>query len=211
MYATVFWILPTFIGGLSVVKNFFGTPSVHQESIAENPVLAPPTLLIPFEATNSAAIDINGYAAINSRVRIYVDDEIKDTIDVKEDGSFISKNIELQLGTNNIYGKTLDSENKESLPSKTLKITYDNEKPVLEISEPEDGKLIKGGDKKVKVSGKSSTDAQVFVNGTRIVLGNEGGFTTDMSLNDGENTITIKAQDNASNNVELERKVIYEP
>ena len=97
------------------------------------------------------------------------------------------------------------------MPSKTLKITYDNEKPVLEISEPEDGKLIKGGDKKVKVSGKSSTDAQVFVNGTRIVLGNEGGFTTDMSLNDGENTITIKAQDNASNNVELERKVIYEP
>jgi len=140
-----------------------------------------------------------------------LDDENKDTVDVSEGGSFTFKNINLSLGTNNIYAKTVDDKNQESLTSKLIKIIYDNEKPSLTISEPEDGKKIQGGDKKVKISGNTEAGAQVFINDSQIIVDKDGNFSKELPLNEGDNNFNIKALDSATNRAEISRKVTYQP
>lgn len=208
-YSTLTWILPSFIGGLGFIKDIASPSKKVATETSKNANLAPPVLNIPFEATNTAQINIGGYATPDTKVKLYLDDGAGQTVDVSSDGSFIFENISLSLGTNNIYGTAVDSDSKESLPSKTIKVIFDNEKPALSISEPEDNKKIQGGDKKVKVSGKTDPGIKVFVNGSQLIVDSSGNFSTDQPLNDGDNIITIRAVDSASNSTELQRSVNY--
>lgn len=211
VYSTITWILPFLINGLGFIKNIIQPLQKPQSSLSENAALAPPVLNIPYEATNTGQIDIRGYGNPNSKINLYVDDEKKQTVSVESDGSFKLEKISLNLGTNNIYAKTLDEENRESLPSKLLKIIFDNEKPNLTVNEPEDGKKIQGGDKKIKISGKVDPGIKVFVNENQIIVDKDGNFTTDSALNDGNIILTIKAVDPASNFTEVQRTVTYNP
>lgn len=208
LFATINWILPNLIQGLGFIRGLFSTQTPKQTT-TQSSTLAPPVLNIPYEATNTAQINIKGYSTPKSKVSIYIDDNLQDSTDTLEDGTFELKDISLNLGTNNIYGKTSDA-NLESLPSKTIKVIYDSEKPNLEIDEPEDGKEIQG-ERKIKIMGKTERAAKVFVNESRIITNPDGTFSTDYSLNDGENILTIKAEDEAFNFTEIERRVIFKP
>ncbi len=210
VYATIQWVLPTLINSLGFITGTFKPSHKNTTSIPENASFAPPVLNIPYEATNSAEIDIRGYGTPNSKVAIFLDDEKKDTVDVSDDGTFEINNIQLVLGTNNIYGKSIDQDGKESLSSKLIKVIYDNEKPFLEILEPEDGKSIQG-ERKIKVSGKTDSESKVFINDSRVIVNSDGTFTSIHELNDGENIFTIRAQDLASNETEVLRKVNFSP
>lgn len=211
IYATFTWVLPYFIGGLGFVKNIISPPKKTVTEASKNANLAPPVLNIPYEATNSSEINIKGFGIANSKVKIFIDDNEKTTTDVSSDGSFATENISLSLGLNNIYGITIDEDGKESLPSKTIRIIYDDEKPSLSLNEPEDNKKIQGGDKKVKVSGKTEPGSKVFINNAQIIADREGNFNIDQPLNEGDNDILIKAVDIALNSTEMQRKVIYTP
>lgn len=210
-YSTLTWILPSLIGGISLVKSFVKPPQKTTASTSQDSVLAPPVLSIPYEATNSAQIDIKGYSTAEMKVKLFMDDKDTQTADVSPDGSFTFDNVSLSLGTNNIYGKTVDNQDKESLPSKTIKLTFINAKPTLTISEPEDNKKIQGGDKQIKVAGKTDPGLQVFINGSQIVIDKDGNFSTDQSINEGDNNIDIKAVDIATNTTEVQRNVNYTP
>lgn len=210
LYITFVWILPNLIGGLGFIKNLT-QPNKKVVNLETQTTLAPPVLNIPYEATNTAQINISGYANPGVKVELFMDDEKKDTVDTALDGSFDIKNISLSLGTNNIYAKTIDDAGKESLPSKNIKIIYDNEKPALSISEPEDNKTINGGDKKVKISGKTEPGARVYINSTQVIVDKEGNFSQTLDLSEGDNDFNIKAFDQALNTTETTRKVIYKP
>jgi hypothetical protein len=209
LYATVFWILPFFVSGVGLVTSVFKT-TPEQKPVSEDATLAPPVFNIPFEATNQEVIEIKGYATANSKVELYLDDELKDSLRVGEDGSFTFENVELVLGTNNIYGKTIDDSGKVSLPSKTIRITLDSEEPSLEVSEPEDGKSVQG-ERRLRIAGKTEVDAKVFINDSQTVVKSDGSFASEISLNDGENLITIKAVDKAGNTTDLGRKATFTP
>lgn len=211
LYSTITWVLPTFIGSIAFVKNITNPPKETSQPVSENSNLAPPVLNIPYEATNTAQINIGGYGTADSKVRLYIDDKQISETKISEDGSFAFENVDLAIGTNNIYGITLDSNNKESLPSKTIKLYYSSEKPSLSISEPEDNKTIQGGDKKVKVAGKTDPDVKVFINGTQVIVNGDGNFSTEIPLNEGDNQLTISAQDRAMSKTEQQRKVIFQP
>lgn len=211
LYATLTWILPFIINGTSFVKDSLHPSKKVVADDNKNSSLAPPVLNIPYEATNTAQIDIKGYGTPHSKVTIYLDDDKKDTAEVSADGTFEFKNISLVLGTNNIYGKSVDEENHESLSSKTFKIIYDNEKPKLNINEPEDGKKIQGGDKKIKITGKTEEGAQIYINDSQIIVDKDGNFSTEVSLNDGDNNFNIKALDKTSNSTEVSKIVTYQP
>ncbi len=211
LFATLNWVLPNFINVLGFVKGLLQPSQKVTSLLEEDPLLAAPVLNIPYEATNSSEIDIRGFSTPNSKVKLFLDDEEKQTTDVKEDGSFIFEKVSLNIGTNNIYAKSIDEKEKMSLPSKTFKIVYDNEKPSLSINEPEDNKKIQGGDKKVKISGKTEAGAKVFINESQIIIDQDGNFSTESTINDGENTLTIKSVDLSSNTTEVQRKVTYTP
>lgn len=206
IFATITWVLPTFINGLSFVMSFVkpGTPT-SSKSIKTS--LAPPVLNIPYEATSTATIAVAGYAISKTKVQIFVDGKAAGETESLEDGSFEVKNVSLNLGTNSIFGKTVEKET-ESLPSKTIKVFFDNEKPVLDIYEPGDNTEVHG-DKKIKVSGKTEKQAKVFVNDQRLITNPDGTFSLDFPLNDGENILNFKAEDEALNFTEIQRRVIF--
>lgn len=210
LYVTFVWILPFLIGGVGFIKNFTN-PSKKVVIPSDQTTLAPPVLNIPYEATNTAQIDIGGFASSGAKVELFLDDDKKQTVEVSVDGSFKFSDVALSLGTNNIYGKTLDEKNQESLPSKTLVIIFDNEKPNLDISEPEDNKIINGGEKKVKISGKTEAGVLVYVNSNQVIVDKDGNFTTTLDLNEGDNNFDIKAIDTANNSNEVSRKVVFHP
>lgn len=201
------WGIPVIIGGLSVFNKF--KPAQISEKV-EDTGLAPPVLNIPFESTNSAKIKIAGYATQNSKVEIYLDDNLATELSTDSDGKFDTDELTLTEGINNIHGVT-KNDDKKSLPSKTIKISYSNDTPQLELSEPNDGQEIKGSDKKVRVSGKVDNQNPVTVNGVTVVVNSDGNFQTSIPLNDGENLIIISATNDFGNNIKIERKVKYSP
>lgn len=209
LYATLQWILPNIIGGVGIITSTFKTPIKVERPVTEDTTLAPPVISIPFEATSSAKIDIRGYAIPSSKVELFLDDTLKDTVDVGVDGSFTFKDVYLNPGENKIFGKTIDSKKSESLPSKIITLTSITDKPQLSVSEPDDNQTIDSTDKKVTVSGKADPSVQILVNGSVVILGSDGKFSTVVMLNDGDNVIKIKAVDRASNYTEITRKVIY--
>lgn len=213
IYFIIAWGLPALVGGLSFLNRFKSAP-VKTESI-EDTAIAPPVLNIPYEATNTAEIDISGYSQANSKVEIYVDEALESSVGTQSDGSFKAEGVSLALGTNNIYGITIiEGEKgaaKKSLPSKNIKLFYNDEKPNLEVNEPSDGHEVKGGDKKVRVSGKTEPDNSVSVNGVTAILDSEGKFSKEISINEGENNLTIETTNQVGNKTSLQRRVIYTP
>lgn len=211
LYFTFQWVLPSFIGGVSFIKETFKPQTKISTAVDEKNTLAPPVLNISYEATNTAQIDIAGFGTPNSKVKLFLDDIEVQTTEVPSEGNFVFSQVSLTLGTNNIYGKTIDDKEKVSLPSKNIKIYFDDEKPALNIAEPEDSKQIQGGDKKVRVAGKTEPDAKIFINGSQQILDNEGNFASEQPLNEGDNMFSIQAVDLASNTTEIQRKVTFQP
>lgn len=206
-YVFFMWILPFVIGQLSFLNK--KNTTVDAESLKIDEAIAPPVLYIPYEATNSASLPISGYAAPLSRVEVYVDDEIKSQTSTDTEGKFTTGDIALNLGTNNITAVTINDRDKKSLPSKNIKLYYSNEKPKLEISEPGDGAEIKGGDKKVKVAGKTDPNNSIAVNGSTVIVDSEGNWQTVIVLNDGDNTLTITSSNSFGNTNQTQRIVKY--
>jgi len=208
LFVTVMWLLPALINGLGIINQTV-KPTTKQQAIGDNATQAPPVLNIPFQATNLSPIIIKGYATPGVEVKIYLDDSVISTIIAKDDGSFESEEISLNFGINNIYGKTVDSEGKESLASKTIKLDYDNEEPNLDLSEPADGSEIQSD--KVKVTGSTEPTAKVTINNIQIIVHSDGSFTTDFPINEGENNLNIKSTDIAGNTNEIDRRVTRKP
>lgn len=205
------WGIPFLIGSLTAFNKLKpADKSAVQETIPSEAV-APPVLNIPFEATNSATITFTGYAAKNSQVEIYVNDELKATVPTSEDGSFTADNISLTDGQNYIYGRSINPENQKSLASKTIRILFSSQKPKLEVSEPSDGIEIKGGDKKVNVSGITDPNNLISVNDQTAIVNADGSFSLGININEGDNTISILATSPIGNITKVERKVRYTP
>lgn len=203
------WGLPFIIGSLSFLNKTKPQQAETETKIDE--AIAPPVLFIPFEATNSATLAISGYSTPLTKVEIYLDDELKSALQTDAEGKFTAESIILNLGTNNIYAVTVNDADKKSLPSKTIKLYYSNEKPALEVNQPTDGAEIKGGDKKVVVSGKTDPDNSVTVNGSTVIVNSEGNFQTSIGINDGDNLITIIASNNFTNTNQIQKTVKYTP
>lgn len=206
-YVLFNWGLPFIIGHLSFLNK--REKPIDAETLRIDEAIAPPVLYIPFEATNSASLPISGYAAPLSKVEVYIDEEIKAQVSTDSEGKFLTSPIALNLGTNNISAVTINDSDKKSLPSKNIKLFFSNEKPGLEISEPGDGTEVKGGDKKVKVAGKTDANNSITVNGATVIVDSEGNFQTVIPLNDGDNTITIISSNSFGNSNQIQRNVKF--
>ncbi|HCB22740.1 hypothetical protein A3H81_00730 [Candidatus Daviesbacteria bacterium RIFCSPLOWO2_02_FULL_38_18] len=207
LFATVNWILPNLIQGLGFIRGFFNTQTPKKITTQQSSTLAPPVLNIPYEATNSGKIMVKGYGTPKTKVLIFVDESRAGETESLEDGYFEVKDISLNLGSNSIFGKTQGG-NTDSLPSKIIKVFFDSEKPTLDIYEPGDNTEVHG-DKKVKVSGKTESGVKVFVNNRRVISNSDGTFSLDYPLNEGDNTLIIRAEDIAQNLMEIQRRVIF--
>lgn len=172
--------------------------------------VSPPTLNPMESYTKNAKITVSGYSLPKQMVKLYVNDELVEKTEVKEDKSFEFKDVSIKPGENDIKAKAVTENDKESNYSTSLKITYIDKPPTLEINSPSDGQTLSKDQGPYKVTGKTDPGNKVTVNDFWAIVDDEGKFTYTLPLQGGDNTIKIQVTDEADNKVEKEIKVKVE-
>ncbi|MGB9883010.1 MAG: hypothetical protein ACPLRN_00635 [Microgenomates group bacterium] len=96
---------------------------------------------------------------------------------------------------------------KGSLNNQEFQPSIPTEQPVnqgltIEVVEPKPNSVYKSS--QIKVVGKTSPLAEVFVNDKQGKADNQGNFSINYQLDEGENLLTISASDQAGNYAEKE-------
>ncbi|MBU3957019.1 hypothetical protein KKI19_01945 [Patescibacteria group bacterium] len=172
---------------------------------------SPPRIIIPFEATNSAQFSLKGYTEPGANIKLYNSGFSFGETVADNEGSFAIEDLKLTSGRNEISAVAQDAAGNESQPSMSSVVDYDTTPPLLEITHPEDGETITGIESQITLEGKTEEGAKISVNGRLVIVGPEGDFNYQYSLEEGENIFIIVAQDKAGNQTQKELKVTYSP
>ncbi|SHK14836.1 hypothetical protein SAMN02745227_01635 [Anaerobranca californiensis DSM 14826] len=184
--------------------NYFVTLSKFAFVQANYPI-EPPNLKIitPEDGSyvNTPTITIKGVTEVDAQIIV---GELQ--IDVDESGSF-QFDYSLEEGENIITIIAKDSRGIENQVD--LIIYLDTEPPELILHKEYDGMVVEEAE--LIIAGKTSLDAQVFINGQKADLQPNGVFTLTLQLQEGENKIEIKAVDRAGNERVKTITVTYNP
>ena len=181
-----------------------GNTTTSSSSQSAPSYVMPPIFTTTLTATNSAKITLNGTAQANEQVILYINNNPVDTVDVKKDGTFVFSNETLSPGANTITAKAKSNKTLSAF-SQSLNVTFANNAPTLTIDTPHDGDHI--GDATVVVAGKTDPDDKVTVNGFWAIVDSNGQYSYTLTLQNGDNQITVVAQDNAGNQTTKTLKV----
>ena len=176
------------------------------DSAGESVTLQPPILDDLPEATNNAQLAIRGFVSSGDRVEIYQNDEKVGEAKIV-DSKFEYEDITLKEGENKISAKAA-FDDKTSDQSRTLIVNFDHQEPKLEIESPTEGQNFSGNNR-IKVSGKTDSDATVYANGFLASIDYEGKFEVLVPVAEGESEIEIKASDQAGNMKVEKRKITF--
>lgn len=182
------------------------------QSTEQNDTIAPqpPRFNSLPEDTKEQTLSVSGFAEPSSTVEIFLNDSPIATTTTTAEGTFNFEKINLNQGKNEIYGLVSDKAGNKSQASPKTIVVFDNTPPKLEIAEPQNGAALSGERKrKIKISGQSEEDVSLMVNDRLVIVDQEGKFSTDFSLSEGENLIEITATDRAGNQSEQEVKVSF--
>lgn len=201
--------------GIPLLINFSsfvaaGNSSNFQKKLDSNPeFVAPPVLNSTFTATNSAQVAITGSARANNKVVLYLNDNVINQKNADNNGSFSFSNITLTKENNNIKAKIIAENNQQSDFSNILYIEYNNKAPALSINTPTDGQTFSKDNDTVTVTGKTDPGVKVTVNGLWAIVDENGKYSYNFHLQNGENVLKIIATNDAGNTTEQDEKVMY--
>jgi hypothetical protein len=173
---------------------------------------APPQISTPPEAIKTNPLTLNGFAESGSKVQIYLNNSQYKDVLAAEDGTFMADNINLTEGQNILYAIALDDALNQSQASTKVSVILDTKEPLLEISQPQNNARFTGEkQRKIQIFGKTEVEASLTINNSSEILDKDGNFSSTLTLNEGDNTITITALDLAGNKTEKQIKVTYSP
>ena len=203
---TVAIIIVLFFLGLPALIRlavFLGNLKSSGSSIDNSSTIAPstPKLRPLLEATNSAQINIEGFADPGSEVEIFLNGSSQKKIASESDGTFSASDITLSGGNNDIYAIASNG-SASSSHSESVQIDYDNTAPKLTISDPQDKSVYYSPNNKVTIKGETEDGASVTVNDHLAVVDSTNKFNYYFPLASGENIIKIVAIDQAGNKTE---------
>lgn len=173
--------------------------------------VAPPQLDPVTEATNSGEIIVSGISQENLTIKLFVNGRLTDELSSKKDGSFKFTEVPLKPGENTIRAKAQKDKDSESDFSEIYTVTYLNNAPDLSVEEPANDRQYEKENNTAEVKGKTDPNVKVTVNDLWAIVNDEGQFSYNVPLREGDNTIKIVATDPAGNKTETERKVKYSP
>lgn len=153
--------------------------------------------------TTEEKIKVGGTVTAGSKVTVA---GISASVDAA--GKFVAE-VELKMGENKL------AVSATGLTGKTASVTVavkrkkkEDGAPELMLKEPNDG--TKTSSEKITVAGTAKNAEKAAVNGEEVKLGDDGAFSTSVTLKSGENMISVSASnDKGSTSVSV--KVIYEP
>lgn len=209
LVALLFWGIPSLVKLAIFLSDLRSStqPISGQDTIPPAPPVVQPT----YDATNSAIIRIQGFAEEGSSVILSINNADAYEVLVETNGEFLFNNIRLNPGENRILARAIDASGNESLKSSPLNVLYDSSPPELTVESPSDGASYFGAsEKNIKVRGSSEPGSTVQINGSFVILSYEGRFEYTLSLDAGENIISIVARDKAGNETVEIRTVTYE-
>lgn len=148
-------------------------------------------------ATNSASLIVSGSTSNFDVVRILVNDAEAAEVKVLDADSFTKEVTGLKAGDNTVQVIAETENGKNTKESEAIKVLYKNTKPKLEIAEPAEG--AKTTEREITIKGKTDEDNSVFINGSPATVTAGGAFEDEVRLVEGENKITIEAEDIAGN------------
>ncbi|MBI2028553.1 MAG: hypothetical protein HYT07_02980 [Candidatus Levybacteria bacterium] len=200
--------------GIPLLINFslFLSGSRGSQEEAKNNITAfvPVPVLNPIpSATSSAEIILSGFAAPMQIIELYVNSDLVDKTQVKEDGTFSFREI-ISEGENIIKAKAIINDKKSDF-SKSILVTMKNKSPYLNLVSPLDGQSFSKDQNIIDIQGTTDPNIKVTVNGFWAITDGNGNFSYRLSLQNGENNIKIVAIDEAGNKTEKELRVIYNP
>lgn len=198
--------LPLFARAVFIGKSPPQSSTPDEQTILFAPVFNP----LP-EATNSSKIIVSGHAQKNAQVTLTVNNEPQKPLAVSDDGIFWTEDVRLKEGDNEIYGVTVVKD-KESVASQTLRVVYKKGEPKLDIASPADDERFSSPDQQnIVIGGETDPGNRVIINDRVAITDQNGKFSLNFRLTDGENNLKFMVTDSAGNQVTKERKVHYSP
>lgn len=210
LLALVFFGIPALVNMAGFVSDIKSTNKpVEQTDIV--PPSSPQINVLP-EYTKETSIPLSGFAEPGSTVEIFLNNSPLGTTVTASDGSFTFSRINLSQDKNELYAVSVDETGNKSRLSSVIIVTFDNTAPKLDISEPQDGqKFFTDRKRKIKISGQTEAGVTLTVNERLAIVDQNGNFSVDFSLSDGDNTLKIIATDLAGNQTEKDINVNLTP
>ena len=183
-------------------------------STTDNEEVIPPQTPILFptlDATNSAEISLSGFAQSNTTVTLYNNGVRVQEVTPNVDGQFVFQFITLTEGDNdlNVVSRT---EKKSEAKSKQHIIALDTKPPTLTITSPADKTTVtRRREQSITISGTTDPKTRVYLQDKLLFANNQGGFSGQYQLGDGENVLKLKAVDTAGNITESTLTVYFKP
>lgn len=182
-----------------------------QNKDSQEKVLPPlaPRLVSTFEATNSANFSISGVAEPKVNVELLKNDVSLGKTTADDKGVFEFDNLTLDKGENVFTALASTDKEGNSELSKTLKITYDDQPPSLNMINPsEDSVTVDSAD--FDITGKSEAGVSVSVNGKLAMVDDEGKFKLKVQLVAGKNSLEIIVRNIAGNETKKTIEINYD-
>ena len=215
MFLTGLTLVLLFFFGLPLVVKFAAfLTDIRKGSIpiekTDTTPPAPPQLKNLPEATNETSLAVEGTSESGATVLIYVNEDKTEL--VADDSGIFTTNISLDDGENVIYAFARDKAGNEGQKTKEYNVIFDNVEPILEITSPADGASFSGSkNQKVKIEGKTESDANLVINERFVTVRDDGTFSFEVTLSEGDNTFNVKASDKAGNATEKNLTLKYAP
>lgn len=169
----------------------------------------PPRLVVPFEATPSAKLDIGGFAEEGVMVELYKNGELLESQKVNEKGEFKFPQVNLNAGPNTFFATAYLRDTVKSENSKQLVIVRDESAPELDLTSP-DKEMVTVDYADYDVVGKTERGVTVMINNRLAPVNDNGEFKLKIQLSPGKNEFEIKAKDAAGNETKKKITVTYD-
>lgn len=206
-------VVGVFVWGVPALAKLAGILIKDKPAVQEE-VLPPaqPILSIIPEATNSAFLKVEGTTEAGAEVEIYLNNMKVETVLASEEGSFEVSGLQLERGDNWLYAVAVKA-NQRSEKSSDYHVYFDDQKPEIEILEPQGKQEFRGEEERtVTIVGKADKEIEEAMIGDRVaILEEEGKFRTNYQLEEGEQEIKVRVRDKAGNEAETSLKLRWYP
>ncbi|MBI4008869.1 hypothetical protein HY357_01425 [Candidatus Roizmanbacteria bacterium] len=159
-------------------------------------------------ATNSSKIIVGGSVVNYDRLEFYLNGNLIKETSLTSSDSFSEEIGDLEKGENEVFVIAKSKEQEEEKKSRVFTVSYKNDKPRLDIKDPQEG--LKTNKQEITVSGSTDKEIYVKVNDLPVVVDAQGSFQITVRLKEGENKIHVITLDVAGNTEEKIITVVYE-
>lgn len=162
------------------------------------------------EAINESSISLEGVSEAGATVYVFLNEK-KSEVVAGESGGF-NLRVFLLDGENTIYAQAKDAAGNEGQKTQVHTIIFDDEPPALNISNPADGTQFSGSkNQKVSIQGTAEAEASLTINQRFVSIRDDGTFSFDVTLAEGDNSFIILTEDAAGNQTEKNLTLKYSP